>query len=420
MTTEVRDVAVAPPPVPVPAPRWDANADTDWRIYALVVLGKLIQFMGVATVVPIGIATWYVSILSLVALMVPLMLWTLGAELANARLWPDGSIYIRAFTRNAFIPHQPVGLIRQGNNCCINSALQLALASRSVRQAIEGLAQDHALRRLLESYRGAQAEQAVIATRANSQIAREFVADYALPNPRPARERDLPISRNSGRQEDAGSVLQYLLDALQTVATTAGGQRLPFTHQIVETLTRFTTPEEPVPPLPTVHNLDQPRLLLHLGYYLAPAGRGVLPQNLTAERAFLDYIADPYFNDQNLQNRVERRFAAPPAELFIQLNRFDGRGEKINDRIPMPEEFTLPDQYVQAGDGRPARYGVTRFLVHFGRTISSGHYVAYEKVIMPNGETIYWEIDDSHVTPLYQREWEAALKQAYNLHYARL
>lgn len=459
MATEALPAA----PVQLPALRpalpesWDVGADVDCRIYTLVVIGRILQGLAVASVLAIGAVTVLCSPLALIGLIVPILLGGGGNSLVNARLLPDGSIHIPFFTRIAFVPGQPVGLVRQGYNCCINSALQIAFTSAGVQQGLDAAPAEHVIKGLQNNCLTAQAQRQFVAN-ADTQLARLFISS----------PKQL-ISPSSSIQEDAGEVLNLLLDALETEAVARsvpalGLERreaaklpvLPFAFQIAEKLTRISNPAD-------IKNLDSKKehqLLLSLQTYVELERAGQLPAGLSDEQAFMQYIFEPFFNDQNEVFQVEKQFVQPPTELFVQANRTvfvrdaqppadkqihlklkvneepetrrvsvkldilptppGGRVEKVTDSIPVPLQFTLPARYVQNPDAAAMNYEVDAFFVHYGRTAGSGHYISYKKSLSPEGQTIWWEINDSNVRALYQREAEAALKQAHTIHFSRI
>src|SRR5258705_13216745 len=102
--------AVQQPPVVIdlppadPAQRRPQNQEIDARVYAYVVLGRVLQFGAVILGVVFAVCMVKVSPLYLLAEIIPMILWAAGIEIAQARVAHDGSVYIPAFADPPFIP----------------------------------------------------------------------------------------------------------------------------------------------------------------------------------------------------------------------------------------------------------------------------------------------------------------------------
>lgn len=404
-------------PVPQLLPRyWDDAVvpGTDWRIYACVVLGGLLKACAMLGAAACIAATWFVSSYCLLALAVPAIIWKIGAELSAARIWPDGSLYVRDLTWwHAVIPGQPLGIPRAGNNCCINAAFQITMASRGARENIGRLPPGHPFRTAKESYdRDVQEAQRFVTTTTNTQEVRVAVAAVAAGagSATSSTRASIPsISPQSSRQEDAVEVLTYILDIVRTHAESVDPQaNLPFCLKVHSSgIGRDGRPYE--------GEGSENLLAVSLLSYFTKQRAGVVPPLLTDEQRFIHYILNPVFYGGHVRMRLKQ----PSSELFILLGRSDNAGGKITTLAPIPKSFTLPPDYLERGDGRSCCYDATAFFVHLGATANSGHYVAYVKSQHTDGSDIWWEIDDAQVLPLYREEAERALRQAYLIHYTR-
>ena len=399
MTNSI-EVVVAPVVAPPPPPgvHWAHNVDA--RIYTYVVLGKALQVGAVVVAIAAVVCVFAVSPLFLCGVPASVVLAIIGSKLRLTRLWPDNTLYIPWFTDRNFIENQPVGIHRTGNNCGFTSTFQFALQSESIREIIDQLPEGHVLRVAKERYLAAQQDHEPIANDLEIQRIREFVAAVARPQDRQA---PLPIERRAFRQEDASDILNFLLDALENHHRTIhknNAEDPTFVHQVVETMREQQT-------------VPNKMLILQATEYLR--ARDEIAPGQPDEQTFVETFFGPYFRDRNELGAVTRRLLRFPQELIVQISRFDGRGRKINDPLPIPEQFTLPDDSIL--NGRPSPYELDAFLVHTGSSIGGGHYVAYVKSETPQGQEIWWQVDDSRTLPLYPEEFEAARKQAYILHY---
>jgi hypothetical protein len=409
---------------------WAAQEEPlDNRIYALVILGRLIQGLAIPATLGCAVCIWAVSPIFFLGLIVPLMLFALGLELTGARVWPDGSIYFGNLTTSPFIANQPVGMPKLGNNCCINSALQLAFTSPAVHQVLDLLPEVDALVDARDGYRLAQHERRQLAYQVNTQRVRESIASFAYdPLARDPRARQR-ISPSFVRQEDAAEVLGYILEKLVRVAQTEGAPVPAFVNELVHRTAGR--------PDPNIHIAGQPnpitrtqetstRLSWNLNGFL---NLQALPAGMSEEQAFIQYVMQPNYHSQNPYGPHDIQFLRPPQELFIQYDRFAGHfdaaarrfnAEKITREIPTPFRFTLPANLVENPDGQPLTYEVDSFIVHHGSAPNRGHYTAYVKSIGPNGVSIWWRINDSRVYPISNLEAQKALRSSYNFHCHRV
>lgn len=272
----------------------------------------------------------------------------------------------RSETNAPFVPGQPSGIYREGNNCWANSLLQFMRHIPSIYNYIQDPSNPFGvLRNFYESYELAQAQGQTVARNANSQRVREWLSEGTT------------ITRSSRRQEDASEALNYVLQHFHP-------------------------------------------------HFLKFTGRTPRPGQLRVERdeearAFLINVrghAGRPLHDLFIQNYLEdngetRRFYNKPSELIFQINRNASLYGKLNDDINVPEHFTLPDRTVLPRGGGGGNFELDAIIVHEGRSMNSGHYVAY---LLINGQ--WWLCDDSHVRPASDAEMIKARSQASIVHYA--
>jgi hypothetical protein len=299
----------------------------------------------------------------------------------------------------------PRGIPNRGNNCWMNSLMQLLRNDAPFMAWVMKPEQEQNPFRLFsDAYQQAMnAGQRQVD--GESQTLRTYLSGIS------------PISPSIGKQEDPTEALTYLPD-LQL------GQGFP---QIRETKCFAAEARNPS----EKDTLD--RGFLQVGI------RPGVPLDL---RALFAAHCDCAPEDPNLQidgHRIDRektQFVTAPPSLWIQLKRFVNvpqpwslvhvikstfwhyyHKKKLNpewhtfkreDSISVPNQ--LPIHPVQGAD---ANYRLDSFLVHVGSSRYSGHYISYTKV----GE-IWYQIDDAKVR---QIGFEALpLNKAYLFHYSKV
>lgn len=113
------------------------------------------------------------------------------------------------------------------------------------------------------------------------------------------------------------------------------------------------------------------------------------------------------------QSRIEHA----PEYLTVHMKRFkySGRsGQKVKEAMTYPVQFDI-DEYT-VNEDRPVRYKLMAVIVHEGRSLSSGHYIAYCR--QPNGET-WAEYDDEMIRKVSEKT-VLSQESAYMLVYSRL
>ncbi|CAN6612454.1 hypothetical protein TRVA0_005S01068 [Trichomonascus vanleenenianus] len=109
------------------------------------------------------------------------------------------------------------------------------------------------------------------------------------------------------------------------------------------------------------------------------------------------------------------RIESAPEYLPVHLKRFKFKGnrsQKVQDPLLYPVELDLTKYTLH---GEPARYELIGVVVHEGRSVSSGHYIAYCK----QSEDSWFEFDDEMVRSIREQQ---VLKEgsAYMLVYSRI
>eukprot|EP00611_Tribonema_gayanum_P026541 TRINITY_DN634_c0_g1_i11.p1 TRINITY_DN634_c0_g1~~TRINITY_DN634_c0_g1_i11.p1 ORF type:complete len:328 (-),score=49.15 TRINITY_DN634_c0_g1_i11:294-1277(-) len=132
--------------------------------------------------------------------------------------------------------------------------------------------------------------------------------------------------------------------------------------------------------------------------------------SLSAEYGRPEYIGN--YNAQHAGHGIQEainlkttRFESLPRVLVIQLIRFrkdgDGTFHKLDDAISFPERLSM-DRYMIPNNtpAAPTRYSLHSVLVHYGSSLSNGHYVVFNRLPtdVDDGEHHWVKCDDATVT----------------------
>lgn len=107
-----------------------------------------------------------------------------------------------------------------------------------------------------------------------------------------------------------------------------------------------------------------------------------------------------------------------PEYLTVHIKRFkmeNNVSKKVKDSLHYPIEMDLSEYETTDEKQLPLRYKLLAVIVHEGRTLSSGHYIAYAR--QPNG---VWVMYDDEATRKVKESEAADQDSAYILLYSRL
>ena len=113
-----------------------------------------------------------------------------------------------------------------------------------------------------------------------------------------------------------------------------------------------------------------------------------------------------------IQNPTEKTLdiLSTPKVLVLQLNRFKGL-QKIKDFVRFPSQLRL--NYASVGDREHQLYRLTGVVCHKGRSLRSGHYVAF---VLAEGKWL-----KANDTTVHEVRYETVKRQeVYLLFYVRL
>jgi hypothetical protein len=365
------------------------NLDIDTKIYLLIILGGILQTAAFAGIVSsIALACMVNPFIALV-IIPSLAVGALGIALSKTQKYVDGSIFIPQLMTPPFIPHQPIGVHRQSNNCWANASMQLCMQSPLISQAMLQMPREQAFHTFCSAYNSAQQNQQIVSAEASTQAIRMELH----------RHNAGSVPAESHIQGDANEALGFIFDILhedferrfaedKTLETPSFLNPITL-QQTTKSSNETATSQEPAT-----------QITLHLQNYLDYQTRQRdLPQDaritLANEALFIHYLLDPYFNDDTEHTFTKRQFDTLPQEMIFHLARFRNDGSKIAYPLPIPLQLHLPKEYVKDATAETI-YEPCAFVYHGGSTLASAHYTVYTKA--ENG--IWWEINDNQVLPI--------------------
>ena len=114
-------------------------------------------------------------------------------------------------------------------------------------------------------------------------------------------------------------------------------------------------------------------------------------------------VCDEYICHKDLESSIVRQFSKLPNMFVIQIGRFyrteNGKFRKIMNHVPISRKIELPDE------GRVVSYKLRSCIVHCGRSLYEGHYVA-----IYNLENRWILADDKELTAIDRDSLKAFLR----------
>lgn len=336
---------------------------TDCKIYTLLIVGRVLQTAAVVAGIASLAVTFSAGSIALVGCVSALALGWFGTYVVQNKQQIAEALRIE----RPFVPGQPVGIVNWGNDCWLNSGLQLLAHVPAFERR---MSQTPELASFLTSYRAAGAGAQKVAADIDVRQIRRALHDRTA-----GQVRLGPI------QHDVVQLFEHLFqggNALYTFDQRINGALgMPYSESILALdIERGAS------------NLSLNSLLMHFFSHTTDLGQD--------RRLF---------------------FPQAPNDLLIQFKRFyqdsNGAFGKIEGPIELSERFPFPSQLVRSGEN--ANYECDAFINHFGSSLSGGHYVAYLKK-----EGVWWYCSDSVVYEVSQGEALAAMKESYIIHFKKI
>jgi ubiquitin C-terminal hydrolase len=339
---------------------------TDSKVYAFLILGRILQAAALVSFAGSIVFTFMISPLSLIAAIPAIALGALGTYIAGN---PQELNDILQISR-PFVPGQPVGLINSGNNCWLNSSLQLLVNSPSFHRRMRQIPE---FSQFLDAYITARGDYQKVAKNIDTHAIRQFLS----------RETAGQIT-DGHVQEDATQFFEYLFEGPNAI------------YQLEQQIDGAI----PVARREPMIQID-----------LSPSPRPNLQQ-----------LFNGYFDCRsNIGQHIQLFFQRAPDDLLIQAKRFYQQVDpisgallqgKINDRLDVSERLTLSDRFVRSRESQ--EYFCDGFSIHHGASQDGGHYTSYIKV-----QNTWWHCSDSTVCEVPARQALDAMSDGYIFHYSR-
>lgn len=316
----------------------------------------------------------------------------------------------------------PVGLLNRGVTCYMNSAIQVIFH-------IPAMA--HYLQELTQTPSSAVARNSVsmeLAALYQRCIDENSKKKYVYPSKLISRLFDINCMMSEWDQEDSHEYFMSLINRLQEDSTPKGSKLN--TSIIHEILGGALTQKVECQNCNEVSTTQQDFMDLPISF---SSWEQQNKRSYTVERSIKEYFSpeiikpdekkggkESGYNCEKCKQissaRKEWRIDDAPEYLTVHIKRFayaDTHSKKVKDAIAYPMDLDLTQYSIKQTE--PVVYRLNSVLVHEGRTVASGHYIAYCR--QPNGK--WAEYDDECVRSV---PMETVLNQssAYMLVYSRL
>lgn len=341
---------------------------TDNKIYALLIVGRVLQTAAIVACAASIACAFVVGPIVLVGLIPAVVLGILGTHLSQQPREVNDCIQ----AARPFVAGQPIGLKNGGNNCWVNSGLQVLSHVPAFHARMRQLPE---LNQFLDRYAAARAAGTKVSSDIDTNEIRQILHQMT---------RGVQEIHSGPVQEDAAALFENL----------------------------FQGPN-------ALYHFQQELNGVPAAVQREPMVQLTIPRG--AEIPSFDTLFNQYFNHQtDLGINQRLYFPEAPQDLVVQVRRFyherNAAGQwtqgKINDAIAVPENVPLPGQFVRGGGD--AAYTCDAFLQHLGSTLLGGHYVAYLKV-----DGSWWYVSDTAAYAVSDQQAQEAMAHGYIYHYAK-
>jgi ubiquitin C-terminal hydrolase len=341
---------------------------TDSKVYAFLIVGRILQAAALVCFAASIAFTFIVGPIVLIASIPAIALGILGTYVAGN---PEELNAMLQMSR-PFVPGQPVGLDNNGNNCWLNSSLQLLCNSPSFHRRLRQIPE---FSQFLGAYAAARGNYQKVAKNVNTHAIRQFLSCETLGQ-----------ITDGHTQEDAAQLFEYLFQ----------GPNAPYQFDQQINGGASTLRREPM-------------------IQIDPGIMGPRPSVQQLFNHYFDYQSD-------IGQRVQLFFQNSPNDLLIQMKRFYQHIDpisrtlqqgKISDPIDVPERLAIPNHFVRSIES--AEYICDGFAIHNGVNQDGGHYTSFIKV-----GTVWWYCSDTTVYEVSTRQALDAMKDGYIFHYSKV
>ncbi len=339
---------------------------TDSKVYAFLVIGRVLQAAALVSLAASIAFTFMVGPVSLIASIPAIALGILGTYIAGN---PQELNDLLQMSR-PFVPGQPVGLINSGNNCWLNSSLQLLVNSPSFHRRMRQIPE---FSQFLDAYTTTRSGYQKVASNIDTHAIRQFLS----------RETAGQIT-TSHTQEDSAQLFEFLFQGPNAI------------YQFEQRL------DGGVPAL-----RREPMIQIDLSPH-------PLPNFQQLFNNYFDYRS-------NIGQHIQLFLEQAPDDLLIQAKRFYQQIDptsgallqgKINDRLDVSPRLNFPDRFVRSRQAQ--EYICDGFTIHYGASQDIGHYTCYLKV-----GNAWWYLSDSNVYEVPERQAFEAMADGYIFHYSK-
>jgi hypothetical protein len=340
--------------------------NTDSKVYAFLVIGRALQAAALVSFAVSIAFTFMIGPVFLIAAIPAIAIGVLGTYVAGN---PQELNNIVQMGR-PFVPGQPVGLINSGNNCWLNSSLQLLVNSPSFHCRMRQIPE---FSQFLDNYAAARTGYQKVASSIDTHAIRQFLC----------RETAGQIT-DDHTQDDSAQLFEFLFQGLNAI------------YQFEQQLDG-AAPTMRCEPMIQIDLNPNPRLNFQQLF-----------------NNYFDYRS-------NIGQQIQLFFQRPPDELLIQAKRFYQQIDptsgallqgKINDRLDVSEKLTLSDRFVRSRQAQ--EYSCDGFSIHHGSSQDGGHYTCYLKI----GD-VWWYASDSTIYEVPARQALDAMAYGYIFHYSK-